>query len=306
MSNKAGNKGFLYAVLSFTVWGFLPLYWRAIAAIDALHILALRILLSLAMVGIILLAKRNYAWLTVFKKPGKAGYMILTSLVLSFNWGLYIWAVNRGHTLDASLGYYINPLVSILLGLIFFRERLRPLQWAAVAIAFIGILIITVLSGFVPWISLILALSFGIYGMLKKLVPLSALESLGAETLAALPLGFLLLLFSIKGAEGIPAYSGLQGILYVASLPVHVWLLISLCGAVSALPLYFFAKGAKLLPLSALGFIQFISPTIQFVLGIFVFGEAFLPHNIGAFACIWTAVIIYLISLKQTRGSNPL
>jgi chloramphenicol-sensitive protein RarD len=296
----AANRGFLYAILAYAVWGILPLYWRALAAIDPLHILAFRILFSLAVVGIILLAMRNASWLLVFKEPKKAGYMILTCLVLSFNWGFYIWAVNNGHILEASMGYYITPLVMVVLGLLFFRECLRPLQWAAVTVALAGILILALLSGVVPWISLILALSFSLYGMLKKMVPLAALESLGAETLAGAPLGVLLLGFAVKGAGGGPAFTGLRGLEYLMNLPGHTWALLSLCGAVSALPLYLFARGAKLLPLSGLGFIQFLSPTIQFMLGVFVFGDAFLTYHAAAFGCIWIAVILYIISLKNS------
>ena len=296
--DAAANKGFLYAIFAYAVWGILPLYWRALTAIDALHILACRILFSLVLVGIILLIMRNFSWLRVFKEPKKAGYMILTCLILSFNWGFYIWAVNNGHILEASMGYYITPLVMVVLGLLFFRERLRSLQWAAVTVALIGILILTLLSGVVPWISLLLALSFSLYGMMKKMVPLAALESLGAETLAGMPIGILLLSFTIKGADGFPVFTGFQGLEYLMDLPARTWVVLSLCGVVSALPLYLFARGAKLLPLSGLGFIQFLSPTIQFMLGIFVFGNAFLPYHAAAFGCIWSAVILYVISLK--------
>ena len=298
MSGSVSGKGFLYAFLAYCMWGMLPLYWKLLSAIDSLHILGFRILMSLVLVGIPLVAQRKTAWLAVFKKPQAAGLMILTALLLCCNWGLYIWAVNSGRTLEASLGYYINPLVSIVLGLFFFRERLRPLQWAAVAIACAGVLILTVLSGAVPVVSLGLALTFGFYGLLKKKFSLSALESLGAETLTSAPIGILLLCFSFGGTAQSSGFAGFQSLAYLADLPPQTWALFTLCGLLTALPLYFFAHGAKLLPLSALGFTQFVSPTLNFVVGLFVFREAFPLHNFVAFGFIWTAVIIYIISLR--------
>ena len=304
MKNTALGRGFLYALLAYVLWGILPLYWKFLAAVDSLHILAFRILLSLALTGTILLAVKNSAWLTVFKEPKRAITMLLTALLLCCNWGLYIWAVNSGHTLEASLGYYINPLISIILGLIFFRERLLSLQWAAVIIAFLGVLLLTVLSGSLPLISLLLALTFGFYGLLKKKLGLAALESLGAETLASAPVGILLLCLGFGSAgNGLPApnFAGFQGLAYLADLPLHTWALLALAGLMTTLPLYFFAHGAKLLPLSALGFAQFISPTINFMLALFVFGEAFPPRYFVTFAFIWTAVIIYIVSLRLER-----
>jgi len=294
--DKTFGKGIIFASLSFILWGVFPLYWKLLIAVDSLYILAFRILLSLILVGAILLANKNTAWLAVFKEPKKAAILIPTALLLCCNWGLYIWAVNRGHTLEASLGYYINPLISIMLGLFFFRERLRPLQWAAAAIALTGVLILTLASGSFPWISLSLALTFGFYGLLKKKLELSALESLGAETLASAPIGIFILLFNFGGAS----FSISLG--YLANLPPHTLALLALCGAVTAFPLYCFAHGAKLLPLSTLGFTQFINPTLQFALGLFVFKENFPAHNFVAFIFIWTAVIVYIVSLKKGSG----
>jgi chloramphenicol-sensitive protein RarD len=292
--DKTFGKGIIFALLSYLMWGVFPLYWKLLIAVDSLHILAFRILLSLVLVGAILLANKNTAWLAVFKEPKKTAVLIPTALLICCNWGLYIWAVNRGHTIETSLGYYINPLVSILLGLIFFRERLRPLQWAAAAIALAGVLIVTIASGSLPWVSLSLALTFGFYGLLKKKLALSALESLGAETLASAPIG-IAILFGFGGSSS----SGLQGLGYLAGLPPQTLALLALCGLVTALPLYCFAHGAKLLPLSTLGFIQFINPTLQFALGLFVFKEDFPTHHFVAFIFIWTAVIVYIVSLKK-------
>lgn len=303
MKTSSLGKGFIFAFLSYCLWGILPLFWHLLDKVDSLHILAFRILLSLLLVAVILVVQKNFVWVSVFRDPKKAMLLIPTAIILCCNWGLYIWAVNKGHTLDASLGYYINPLISILLGLIFFRERLNPLQWVAVAIALAGVLILTILSGTLPWISLSLALTFGFYGLLKKKISLSALESLGAETLASAPVGLILLLFGFGNTlnSHIPVFTAWHGLAYLGELPWQTWILLLLAGIVTATPLYLFARGAKLLPLSALGFTQFISPTIQFVLGLFVFKEAFPKHHFAAFAIIWVAVIIYIVSLRVTR-----
>ena len=298
MNNSSLGKGFFYAILAYVTWGVLPLYWKFLAAIDSMHILAFRILLALVLVGIILIAKKDLIWLSSFKEPKKAALMIMSALFLTCNWGLYIWTVNSGHTLAASLGYYINPLVSISLGLLFFRERLKPLQWAAVIIALAGVVILTILSGALPWASLGLAFTFGFYGMLKKKISLSALESLGAETLVSVPIGILLLCLSFQSSP--PVFLGFRGLAYIGALPVHTLVLLCFAGLVSTFPLYCFAQGAKLLPLSALGFCQFISPTISLFLGVFVFGEPFPLHDLIAFPIIWTAVILYLISLRPS------
>jgi chloramphenicol-sensitive protein RarD len=279
------GKGALFAVLAYVLWGVLPLYWKLLAAIRPLHILAARILCSLFFVGLLLLIRKNTAWIRVFKEPGKRRFILLSALVVSFNWGLYIWAVNRGYTIEASLGYYINPLVSVVLGLVFFRERLSPVQWAAFGLAAAGVITVTVLSGTFPWVSLGLALSFGFYGLLKKKTNFGSLEGLGAETLAASPIAALLLIFP-AGNPGTPE-----------PLSPALWGGLMLCGVVTAFPLYCFARGAKLLPLSALGFIQFINPTFVFFLGVFIFHEPFPAHNLIAFGCIWTAVILYSVSL---------
>jgi len=295
--DKSVGKGVFFAAVSYILWGIFPLYWKLLAAIDPLHILSLRILLSLVLVSIILFARKNVAWLGFFKDRRKGLLLILAALTVTVNWGLYIWAINSGHTLAASLGYYINPLISIVLGLCVFREKLKPLQWLAFILAMTGVLIQTILTGAPPWISLGLALTFALYGLLKKTVSLSPLESLGAETLIASPLG-LLLLFG-------PGLSRINpGIGYLADLPVHTLLVLLLCGAVTTLPLYLFAKGVKLLPLSTLGFIQFITPTMNFFEGAFLFGESFPLYNLIVFGCIWLAVILYIVSLRGKKWTD--
>jgi len=282
--------GVFFAVFAYLLWGVLPLYWKLLAALNPLHILAFRILFSLLLTGGILLARKNTAWLGFYKDKRKRNLMILAGLIISFNWGLYIWAVNEEHTIEAALGYYINPLVSVVLGLCVFREKLNRLQILAFSLAVTGVLILTVLTGAPPWISLGLALSFGLYGLIKKAVNIGALESLAVETLVASPLGLILLL----GPFGTGGESS-----RLAELPLSTIVILLFCGAVTTLPLYLFAKGAKLLPLSMLGFIQFIAPTLTFLVGVLVFRESFPLHDFIVFGFIWTAVILYVVSLRR-------
>ncbi|MDR2370576.1 MAG: EamA family transporter RarD [Treponema sp.] len=291
MDRSSSAGGAFWIVLAYVLWGVLPLYWKLLAPVQPMHILSFRIVFSLLFTGIILLLRGNRAWLALFTSAGICVSVILAALAITVNWGLYIWAVNTGHAIEASLGYYINPLVSVALGLVFFRERLSVLQWAAFGMAAAGVAVMTILSGVFPWASLGLALSFGFYSLIKKKIAASSLESLGAETLAALPAAVFLLLYPPRRLE------------YLSGLSLPLWAGIAVCGAVTVLPLYCFARGVKLLPLSAVGFIQFINPTFVFLLGIFVFGEKFPVHNTAAFVFIWAAVILYSVSLLR-GGKN--
>ena len=297
MEKPSFGRGVFFAASSYFLWGILPLYWKLLSSIDPLHILSFRILLSLILVSGILFSRKKFSWLKFYKDKKKGLLLVLAALTISFNWGLYIWAVNRGHTIETSLGYYINPLISIVMGLCFFREKLKPLQTIAFLLAIIGVVTLTVFTGALPWVSLGLAFSFAFYGLLKKTITLSALESLGVETLVASPIGLLLLFIPFGEVQGGGVLSA-HGLSYLAELPPYTLALLLFSGAVSALPLYLFAKGARMLPLSTLGFVQFISPTLTFLAGVFVFREAFPPHDFIVFGCIWTAAVLYIISLR--------
>jgi chloramphenicol-sensitive protein RarD len=301
MGQPSFRTGVFFAFSAYFLWGFLPLYWKLLSAIPSLHILSFRIIFSMFLVSAVLFAMKNTSWLKFYKDRRKALLLTMAALTVTINWGFYIWAVNSGHTIQTSLGYYITPLISIVLGLCFFREKLTILQAIAFGLAFIGVLILTLLTGKLPWVSLVLAFSFGIYGLLKKTVQLTALESLGVETLIASPLGLLLLLIPFRGEGSFPNFRGLS---YFLELPVHTLLLFTLCGLVTSLPLFLFSKGAKMLPLSTLGFIQFVSPTLTFLTGLFIFGEPFSPSNFIAFGFIWSAAILYIISLWKLQNAQ--
>ena len=284
------KKGILLEVFSYTFWGVMPVYWHLLNFAVPLRILGFRITFALVFTALVLFIRGNKTWLSLLTNREKRPVTILCGLIISLNWGLYIWAVNSGHTIDASLGYYINPVVSVLLALIILKEKLVPLQWVAFAFAALGVFLVTLFSGVFPWIAVMLAVTFGFYGLFKKKNKAGAMEALGAETLAVLPLGLALVIFPP------------QELLQINS-PIQ-WLLLVSCGFVTALPLYTFAKGAKLLPLTAIGFLQFINPTILFFLGVFAFGEEFIPEKLWAFACIWIAVILYCISLAKSGSSK--
>ncbi|MDR2258395.1 MAG: EamA family transporter RarD [Treponema sp.] len=279
------TKGVLYALTANVIWGLVPIYWRLFPAISPLRILAFRILYSFLIVGIFLAFRKDTVWLEIIKDLKKGWSVFLSAGVISVNWGFYIWAVNTNHIIESSLGYYIQPLVYILLGLLFFRERLPPLQWTAFGFAAAGVLLLTFFAGTFPWISLILALTFSVYGLLKKSLKFDALSALGAETLIASPLAVVLLFLPIQGTI---QESGL-------SPPVLLGLLPS--GIITSLPLYCFARGTKLLPLSAVGFMQFVSPTLMFLVGVFILPEPFPVRNLMAFGFIWASVILYSVSL---------
>ena len=291
--NRSFGKGILFAFSAYLFWGFLPLYWRALAEIRALHLLGFRIILSLFFVAIVLFVCRRFSWILFFKDKRKALQLVLASLTITFNWGLFIWAVSVGRSIEAALGYYINPMLVIVIGLFFFKEKMILMQKIAVALALTGVLTLTILSGAPPWIAFGLAFCFSIYSILKKKINMPAFESLAVETLITTPIG--LLLFFAPGISYF--FTGESNIAYMAELPRITLFILLFCGFVTTMPLYFFTRAAQLLPLSTLGFIQFLSPTMTFLIGFFVFREFFPWYNFIAFGFIWSAVIIYIASL---------
>jgi chloramphenicol-sensitive protein RarD len=284
-------KGALFALLAYFCWGVLPFFWKLLSPVHPLHILAMRIIFSLLFVGVLLLAKKNTAWLGHFRDKRKRLRIIVSAALITVNWGVFIFAVNTGRTVESALGYFINPLISIMLGLIIFRERLKPLQWTAFALATAGVALLTVFNGRFPFIALALSLSFAFYGLAKKTLSFDALEALAAETLASIP--FAVALLFIPGS----------GLAYIEALPWSVAVCIVLAGPVTVLPLIFFAKGARLIPLSTLGFIQFVNPTLQFLSGVVLFRETFPRRNLICFAFIWAAAVLYCLSFLKRRES---
>lgn len=277
------RQGIWYAVTAYTLWGFLPIYWKLIQAVPSLQILMHRMVWSLLFLLIILAYKKNWGWIHAAVRDKKTMTLYTgAALFLSVNWGVYIWAVNAGYIVETSLGYFINPLVSVFFGTLFFGEKLRLWQWASIGIAAFGVVYLAVDYGRLPWIALVLAFSFAIYGVLKKQAPLGSFEGLTLETAVLfLPaLGYLIYVQAIgTGAIG------------QVSTTEHI--LLALTGIATATPLIFFSAAAPRIPLSTIGILQYMAPTIQFIIGIFIYNETFTFSRFIGFAIIWFALAIF-------------
>lgn len=275
--------GILSAALAFLCWGLFPLYFHALSDIPPTQILAHRVLWSLAFLCIVLTVRGQWRWLLEVRgKPRIIASFAVSSVLLSANWLLYIWAVNSGHVIEGSLGYFINPLFNVMLGYVVLKERMRVGQWCAIGIAACGVLWLTWHAGHMPWIALLLAASFGGYGLMRKTAALGALEGLSFETMLLFPFAVSYVIWlSIHGQNGFGNAGHATQALLVAS------------GPITAIPLLLFASGARRIPLSVLGLLQYIGPTIQLILGIYLFHEAFTQERLIGFAMIWGALALY-------------
>lgn len=281
--SPAMNPGIVYAALAYACWGLFPLYFHQLAQVSSLEIVLHRVTWSLLFVMALLLALRRGAALRpVLRSPRHLALFAASAWLLTGNWLVYIWAVNNGHVIDSSLGYFINPLVYVLLGYAVLHERPRPLQWAAVAMAALGVAWLTWQGGKLPWIALVLAGSFGLYGLIRKTAPLGALEGLAVETLLTAPVAVpALLLWTLQGTSALAQ----------ADAPTLGWLL--LAGPITAVPLLMFAAGARRITLATLGLLQYIGPTLQFALGVWVFHEPLQRERLAGFVVIWAALALY-------------
>lgn len=276
--------GTFYTIGAFVLWGLLPLFWDQLRAVAAAEVLAHRIVWSFVLVGVIVLFFRRAALAEIVRNRRKRLAVLGLSILIGGNWFLYIYAVSSEQVVQASLGYYINPLFSILLGTLVLRERLTPVQLTAVVLAAAGVAILALRFGAVPWIALGLTFSFGCYGLVKKIARLDSLTSLALETTVLAPIALIgLALFTEDG-----------GALFNAGWYTAVLLVLS--GIATALPLYWFAKGANRVPLSQVGFTQYIAPTLMLLIGVFLFREPFTTTHGISFSIIWTALLLYSLS----------
>ncbi|MFJ5529501.1 EamA family transporter RarD [Streptomyces sp. NPDC093261] len=264
------------------MWGLVPLFWPLLKPAGAMEILAHRMVWSLVLVALALLVMRRWAWAgELLRQPRKLGLITIAAAVITVNWGVYIWAVNSGHVVEASLGYFINPLVTIAMGVLLLKERLRPVQWVAVAVGFTAVVVLTVGYGRPPWISLCLAFSFATYGLVKKKIGLGGIESLAAETAVQfVPALVYLLWLSAQGRSTFTSQGAGHATLLAAT------------GVVTALPLVCFGAAAIRVPLSTLGLLQYLAPVFQFLLGILYFHEAMPPERWAGFALVWIALAL--------------
>jgi chloramphenicol-sensitive protein RarD len=282
--------GVAYGLAAYLLWGFFPLYFKWVAHVPPLEVLAHRIAWSLVTLLAILAATREWRKVRTALTQGKTLItLVVTTILISTNWFVFIVAVDRGQVLQSSFGYFINPLVSVLLGFLFLGERLRRLQMVSLALAGAGVVVLTLHQGSVPWISLVLATTFALYGLLRKIVPAGALTGLFVETLLLFPAatGFLIYL-AVVGKGAFPAATAGDNIL----LP--------LAGVITAIPLLWFSAAARRLSLASIGFMQYITPTIHFLLAVVAFAEPFSRAHLAGFACIWTGLLLY--SYDATGG----
>ncbi|GEN32181.1 chloramphenicol-sensitive protein RarD [Cerasibacillus quisquiliarum] len=289
--NQSTKLGALYAIIAYVLWGVLPIYWKFIDHVGSGEILAHRIIWSFVFMIVLITIVR--AWpefvstcrdMLLHKRRLLA--IICASLVISLNWLTYIWAVNNDYIIQASLGYYMNPLISILLAVVVLREKLSAQQVFSVILASVGVILLTVHAGVFPWVSIWLAVSFAIYGLIKKVIHMSAMFSLTIETMMVTPIALVYLSLLPKQTFTLNVFTSTHALLIGA-------------GVMTAIPLLLFAKGAQSIPLSLIGFLQYIAPTIMLILGIFVYNETFSLIHLLAFSFIWIALIIYLISIYR-------
>ncbi|MET9828954.1 EamA family transporter RarD [Streptomyces sp. NPDC006385] len=274
--------GLLNGFAAYGMWGLVPLFWPLLKPAGAVEILAHRMTWSLVFVAVALVVVGRWAWAgELIRQPRRLALVAVAAAVITVNWGVYIWSVNTGHVVEASLGYFINPLVTIAMGVLLLKERLRPVQWAAVGVGFAAVVVLTVGYGRPPWISLVLAFSFATYGLVKKKVDLGGVESLAAETaIQFLPAVGYLVWLSAHGESTLTS----EG-------PGHVALLAA-TGVVTALPLVCFGAAAIRVPLSTLGLLQYLAPVFQFLLGVLYFREAMPAERWAGFTLVWLALTL--------------
>ena len=285
------RRGVLLGLAAWTMWGFFPLYWPLLEPSGAVEILAHRIFWSmLVMLGVVVAMRRRDSLRATFAHRRTRWLLAVASVLITINWGTYIWGVNNHHVVETSLGYFINPLVSVLMGVLLLGERMRRLQWVALGIAAVAVLGLTVEYGRPPWVALILAFSFGSYGLAKKKANAGAVESLVVETLAISPLAIAYLVFlAATGASTFGSHGGWHAVLIMGT------------GAVTVVPLLCFGGAATRIPLSTLGLMQYLTPTVQFLLGIFFFHEPMPPMRWVGFALIWVSLALFTYSSLRNR-----
>jgi chloramphenicol-sensitive protein RarD len=277
------NRGLLFGVSTYGIWGLLPLYWRLLENAGAIEVLAHRFVWTLGIIALLLwLRPRAGWWRELRQRPAALQMLGAAAAIIAFNWYLYIWGVNNARVVETSLGYFISPLITVLLGVVLFRERLRRPQWIAIGLAVAAVVWLTFDYGQVPWVAVGLALSFATYGVLKKKAATGAVEGLAVEATIILPvvLGYLIWLeFMGRAAFGHAGWS--------------TTLLLMAAGPATAIPLLFFAGAITRIPLTYLGLLQYVTPSVQFILGVFVFSEPMPPARLAGFILIWTALGIF-------------
>ncbi|BCH53827.1 EamA family transporter RarD [Agrobacterium vitis] len=296
--NRDSLRGFLFALSAYLLWGFLPLYMKAVAHIPPMEVIAHRVLWSIPVAGLVLLVLRRTDDLKrALRNPKMIGMAAITACLISINWGIYVWAIGAGHALDTALGYFINPLFSILLGAVLLKEKLKPAQMAALALVVVAVVILTVDAGRLPLIALSLTFSWGFYAFFRKTLPIGPNQGFLLEVLLLAPFALAYLI-----------YLGITGQSHFLSASegsaISNTVLLASSGLVTAVPLILYANGAKLLRLSTIGIMQYIAPTMIFLIAVFLFKEPFSTAKAVAFPLIWVALVIYTLPMLKRRRSE--
>jgi chloramphenicol-sensitive protein RarD len=289
------RRGYILGLTAYIAWGLFPLYFKALISVPSVEIIVHRVLWSALCGSLLLLVWKHPGWWRELRdNPRRLAILTLSGSLIAANWLTYVWAVNSGRMVEASLGYYINPLVNVLLGMVLLGERLRPLQWLAVGLAAVGVAQEVWQVGSLPWVSLILALTFGFYGLIRKRAPVQALPGLVVETWLLVPVAIIWLLFNPAAVSAQPSFWSTSTAWWLAA-----------AGPITVLPLICFNAAARHLPYTTLGFLQYVAPTLVLALAVLVYGEQLAPSTLLAFAFIWTGLAVYSVDIwLRSRRNN--
>ena len=292
-ANEDSARGFGFALVAYLLWGLLPFYMKAVAHLSPAEIIAHRVVWSIPIAGVVLLVLGQVNDVVkALRTPRMLAMACVTAAFVSVNWGIYVWAIGAGRALDAALGYYINPLISIFMGAVLLKEKLKPAQWVAIALALAAVVVLTVDAGGLPWPALGLSISWALYAFFRKTLPVGPNQGFLLEVLLLSPAAILYIIYLQSTGQGH----------FFTSTMSDVLLLLG-CGFVTAVPLMVYANGAKLLRLSTIGIMQYIAPTMIFIIAVFIFGEPFGHAKMLAFPMIWAALVVYTVSmLRQTKA----
>lgn len=285
-------KGYLMTFSAYVIWGIMPIYWKQLTELPALQLISMRIIITVISLLVFVVIMKQKDFIHYLKDSKTRKQLMVSSFFIAVNWGIFVYAVNAGYMIQASLGYYMNPLLSVLLGIFVLREKLTKPQYVSLAFATIGVVFLTISYGEIPWISLLLGGSFALYGLFKKVYQLNSINSMLVETLYLMPFTLVIVLVSQTNSP------------WMGQVHLLTWIILSIAGLITAIPLVLFSDGAKSIPLSAVGFLQYVAPTLMLLIGVVLYKEVFtLSHKIS-FAFIWIGLLIYSISVIKGKRTK--
>jgi len=284
---KISVKGYIMTFVAYVLWGIIPIYWKQLTSFHSFELISLRIMITVVTLLLFVIIAKQQEFIIYIRNKKIRRQLMITALLIAVNWGVFVFAVNAGYMVQASLGYYMNPLFSVLLGIVVLKEKLSKVQYISLLFAFIGVVYLAVSYGKIPWIALILGSSFALYGLFKKTYHLNSINSLLVETIFLLPITVALVIYTQVNTP------------WMSSIQSSEWFILCLSGIITAIPLILFSDGAKLIPLSAVGFLQYVAPTLMLLIGVVMYKEAFTMSHKISFLFIWSGLVIYSISLVK-------